>query len=208
MRYLNFTYVDAVTGRPVSETAARNGPKMPAVAGLQFGFALESLYPAAVPSLYGTCEDGASLDVPGVLGELTLEQYEAARETEMASRLTQAKVAAIAANNAAYEAAIALMTADYPSSEIATWERQRAEALAWEADPAAPTPWIDLAASARGLDRDQYLSRTLAKVQAFARASAWLTGLRQGADDAIRAADSVAAVHAVAIDYTLPESAA
>lgn len=205
MRYLNFTYVDAVTRRPVSETAARNGPVMPTIAGLQFGFALESLYPTAVPSLYGTCDDNAELDVPGVLGELTLEQYEAAFEAEMTVRLEKARAAAIAANNVAYESAIALMTVDYPASEIATWERQRAEALAWEADPATPTPWIDLAASARGLDRVQYLTRTLAKVRAFSSASAWLTGRRQGIDDAIHAAITVESVHAISIDYALPE---
>ncbi len=108
------------------------------------------------------------------------------------------------ANNAAYESAIAALTADYPPSEIATWERQRAEALAWAADTAAPTPWIDIAAAARGLDRGEYLSRTLAKAQAFAQASAWLTGRRQGIDDALRAATTPAELAAVVIDYTLP----
>lgn len=207
MRYLSFTYVDAVTGRPISEAAALNGPAMPEVAGLQFGFALESRYPVAVPTLYGTCDSGASVDVPGVLEELTEPQYFAAMEDEADARLRGARAGAAAANNAAYEQAIALMTADYPPAEVQTWERQRAEALAWEADASADTPWIDLAASARGLDRDEYLSRTLAKVQAFATASAWLTGRRQGIDDSIRAAGTAGEVRAITIDYSLPESA-
>ena len=110
----------------------------------------------------------------------------------------------IEANNAAYETAIEQMTADYPAAEIQTWERQRAEVIAWEADQSAPTPWIDMAAGARGLARDEYLARTLAKVTAFAQASAWLTGRRQGIDDAIRAAKSPAELAAITIDYTLP----
>ncbi|NLY16658.1 MAG: hypothetical protein GXZ05_09830 [Gammaproteobacteria bacterium] len=204
MRYLKYTYVDAVTGVPITDAPARNGPAAPAVGGLAFGFALESLYPAAVPVLYGTCPDGVALDVPGVIAELTEAEYTSALDAEMISRLERARVDATAANNAAYEQAIALMTADYPPAEIQTWERQRAEALAWNEDASAETPWIDLAALARGLDREEYLVRTLAKVSAFAQASAWLTGRRQGIDDAIRAATSAVEVRAVVIDYALP----
>lgn len=109
-----------------------------------------------------------------------------------------------ASNNEQYEAAIGHMTSDYPTAEITTWERQRAEAVAWGTDPAAATPWIDIAATARGLDRDEYLARTLAKVNAFAVASAYLTGRRQGIDDQIRAATTAEELAAVVIDYTLP----
>ncbi|VVO30295.1 hypothetical protein [Pseudomonas fluorescens] len=109
-----------------------------------------------------------------------------------------------ASNNAQYEAAIAALTADYPAAEIATWERQRAEAVAWGADHAAATPWIDIAAAARGLERDEYLARTLDKVTAFASVSAYLTGRRQGIDDQLRAASSAEQLAAVLIDYTLP----
>jgi hypothetical protein len=108
------------------------------------------------------------------------------------------------ANNAQYDAAIALMTCDYPAAEITTWERQRAEVIAWSGDSTAATPWIDIATSARGLDREEYLSRTLAKVNAFAIASAYLTGRRQGIDDQIRAATTAEELAAVVIDYTLP----
>lgn len=208
MKYVKYTYVDAVTGVPVNQAPARNGPAMPAISGLEFGFALESLYPTSAPTLFGACPSSAALDTPGVIAELTKAEYASARDAEMISRLEQTKASAIAANNKAYEQAIAQMTADYPPAEIQTWERQRAEALAWEEDPAAPTPWIDLAAQARGLDRDDYLARTLAKVGDFAWASAWLTGRRQGIDDAVRAAASAEDVQAIVIDYALPGGAA
>lgn len=105
-----------------------------------------------------------------------------------------ARVEALKRNNFAYESAINTLTAGYPQSEIATWERQRAEALAWNADPAALTPWIDTAATARGITRTDYLSRTYTKAVQFAQASAHLTGLRQRYEREITEAANPASV--------------
>jgi len=110
-------------------------------------------------------------------------------------------------NNAAFEQAMLALTADYPPSEISSWERQRAEALGWQADNTAPTPWIDVAAQVRGVPRAEYLQRTVNKVQLFAHASAFLVGRRQAIDDAIRQADTSAGLEAIVIDYTLPGDA-
>lgn len=96
--------------------------------------------------------------------------------------------AAITLNNSAYESAIASLTAGYPPSEISTWERQRAEVMAWHLDDTSPTPWIDIAAQARGITRADYLARTYAKAAQFAQASAYLTGLRQRYETEIKAA--------------------
>ena len=59
------------------------------------------------------------------------------------------------------------LTAEYPAFEIQTWDVQKAEAVAWHADPTAATPVIDRMAERRGLDRETYLARTYARVQAF-----------------------------------------
>lgn len=200
MRYIKFTYVDTVTGVAITEAPAANGPAFPAVAGLEFAWARESQYPTDIPEFFGTCQDDADIAVPGVLGELSPEDWSSALTDEVSAR----RMKLTESNNTAYEQAVAKMTTGYPPAEIQTWERQRAEVIAWEADPNAPTPWIDLAASARGLDRGEFLARTLAKVTAFAQASAWLTGHRQGIDDAIRATSTLAALSAIIIDYTLP----
>lgn len=109
--------------------------------------------------------------------------------------------AAIALNNSAYESAIDALTAGYPPSEIATWERQRAEVMAWHLDDTSPTPWIDIAAQARGIPREDFLSRTYAKSAQFAQVSAYLTGLRQRYETEIKAAADPAAV---ITDYSLP----
>lgn len=110
---------------------------------------------------------------------------------------------ALLRNNSAYETAISALTGDYPPAEIATWEVQRQEANAWAADNSAATPWVDIAAAVRGLDREEYLGRTLAKAQAFAQASAWLTGRRQAIDDLIKTTPSDQ-LPSIVIDYTLP----
>lgn len=120
-------------------------------------------------------------------------------DTAIANK-AQALSATLIVNNEAYEAAIASLTAGYPPSEIATWERQRAESLAWYAADTAATPWIDVAAMARGIPRADYLARTYAKVAEFAQASAYLTGLRQRFETEIKAA---ADPSAVVMDYSL-----
>jgi hypothetical protein len=86
VKYLTFTQVDAVSGLPANEALMNAGPAYPAIAGLTFGFALESQYPIERPVFYGTCDDGADLALPGVLGEVTQAEYEAAEAAEMVAR--------------------------------------------------------------------------------------------------------------------------
>ncbi len=101
-------------------------------------------------------------------------------------------------NNNCYTAATRALTADYPQLEKDTWPTQDSEAAAWVAAPdAASTPWVDLAASERGIDREEYLRRTLVKAKQFKILSAFLTGRRQKFEDAIKAGD------APVLDYTL-----
>lgn len=90
-------------------------------------------------------------------------------------------------NNAAYEAATKALTADYPQLEKDTWPTQNEQAAAWVADPVnASTPWIDRAAAERGIDREEYLRRTLVKAEQFKILSAFLTGRRQKYEDEIK----------------------
>jgi len=86
MKYLKYTHVDAVTGIPVTDAPARNGPAMPAVAGLQFVWARESLYPTDQPQLFGTCPDESDTGIPGVLGVFVQQDFEVMQADEMAAR--------------------------------------------------------------------------------------------------------------------------
>lgn len=87
MRHIKFTYVDAVTGAPVSEAPALNGPVFPAVAGLEFAWARESQYPTAVPEFFGACPEDSDIAVPGVLGEYIEADWLTMRNDEMRARI-------------------------------------------------------------------------------------------------------------------------
>lgn len=86
MKYIKYTYVDAVTGIPVSAEPAANGPAQPAVIGLAFAWARESRYPTDVPEFFGTCPDDSDTDAPGVLGVFLQSDWEQMRSDEMAAR--------------------------------------------------------------------------------------------------------------------------
>ena len=63
MKYIKFTYVDAVTGISIASEPAANGPVFPNVVGLEFAWARESAYPTDVPEFFGTCPDDADTQV-------------------------------------------------------------------------------------------------------------------------------------------------
>lgn len=108
-------------------------------------------------------------------------------------------------NNEAYISITESVTKSYPELEKDTWPTQQREVIAWMANPDAPTPWINIAAAARGIDRIDYLQRSYAKASQFEAVSAYLTGLRQKYEDCIKAATTVAQVKAVALVYQLPQ---
>lgn len=112
MRYLKFTYVDAVTGVSVADSPAKNGPAMPSVDGLQFVWARESQYPTLTPELFGTCPDTSDTTKPGVMAMMDEAEWLSARQRENADRRTltaqqiadrrwQAEVAGITVNGMA-----------------------------------------------------------------------------------------------------------
>lgn len=95
--------------------------------------------------------------------------------------------ARLQANNAAYSAATVAITANYPQLEKDTWPTQDQEAAAWLVSADAQTPWIDRAAAERGIDREEYLRRTIVKSRQFKLLSSFLTGRRQKYEDQIKA---------------------
>lgn len=124
MKYLKYTHVDAVTGIPVTQAPARNGPAAPAVVGLQFVWARESRYPTEQPELFGTCPDESDTDVPGVLGVFVQHDFEVMQADEMAARAALvprrwvAKLAFRSRFTAAERAAIEFAALDDPSAAI------------------------------------------------------------------------------------------
>ncbi len=101
-----------------------------------------------------------------------------------------------------FNTAIQQITAGYPSSEIASWDKQEAEARAFIADENAVTPLIDALATARGISKTDVADRIVAKADLFAATSGHLIGYRQSLEDLLdiiaadedATADDVAAI--------------
>lgn len=108
--------------------------------------------------------------------------------------------------NAACDAALASLTAEYPSSELLTFDKQEAEARALIAAPDTSAPLLTSLAAARGLGATELALRVIAKADAFATASGHVIGLRQKDEDRLKAAQSFDDVAAIIPEYRLPEA--
>lgn len=102
--------------------------------------------------------------------------------------------------NEGYESACAGLKQGMPMSEILTWDIQKIEAEAWAMNPVIATPFCDGIAGARGMDRQVFLEKVLAKVAAYNQHISLFTGLRQRCEDRIMAAETIADIYAVVWD--------
>lgn len=155
MKYLSWTYVDAQTGIPCLIAPTRNGPANPAVAGLAFGFALESRYPAAYPVFYGTCADDADTNIPGVLEVIDQAGYEAALAGEMTARRAKLVVTMRQARRALLDAGL-LDQVDAAIAAIADATERRQAEIDWEYATTVERlwPWVQALGAALGLSAE------------------------------------------------------
>lgn len=91
-----------------------------------------------------------------------------------------------------------------PQFERDSWAAQALEAQAWAVDKNAPTPILAGIARARGVPLDELRAKALAKSNAYTALTASVAGQRQALEDQIRAADTPAALDAIAIAYHPP----
>lgn len=113
--------------------------------------------------------------------------------------LASVRAAKLAEINAAADAAIAAMTATYPAGEVATFDKQEAEARAYLADATAPTPLLSALSTARGLDRAELVRRVIVKADAFAVASGTIIGQRQALEDVLDLCTCMEEVRRIAV---------
>ncbi|MBZ0105434.1 MAG: hypothetical protein K8H84_07355 [Sulfuricella denitrificans] len=118
------------------------------------------------PALIGKRWDGAAFGLP------------------VPASLLEAKAARTQALRDYFEAIVSAVKADAAPYEIATWETQRTEYMAWEANNASPTPYVAGLASARGMTIPDLMAKIAAKVTAFAA----LQGTQHALETAINAA--------------------
>ena len=143
MKYIKFTYVDAVTGISIASHPTANGPAFPPVTGLVYEWARESQYPTPVPEFFGTCPADADTQIDGVLGVFEQADWEQMKADEMADRAIVAREAAKAAR-AINVANIKVTTAagnTFDGDEVAQARMDRAVRLL-EAGFAPTVNWV------------------------------------------------------------------
>ena len=118
--------------------------------------------------------------------------------------LEEAKAAKLAEINAAADRALSKLTATYPDREIATFDKQEAEARAYAADPTAATPLLSALSQARGMELPELVRRVIAKADAFAVASGSIIGQRQALEDRLNACATLEEVEALTVAITMP----
>ena len=118
--------------------------------------------------------------------------------------LEQTKAAKLSEINKAADAAIATLTATYPDRELATFDKQEAEARAYAADPTASTPLLSALAEARGISLPDLVERVLAKADAFAVASGSIIGQRQALEDRLDACTTLEEVQGITVNISMP----
>lgn len=106
--------------------------------------------------------------------------------------------------NAAADKAISTLTAAYPDREIATFDKQEAEARAYAADPTASTPLLSALAQARGIELPELVRRVIAKADAFAVASGSIIGQRQALEDRLDTCTTIEEVRAITVNIAMP----
>ena len=126
----------------------------------------------------------------------------------MLAGLANAKAFKLEEINDRCEAALQGLTATYPDTERLTFDQQKQEAEARQADASAVCPLLAPLAEARGITLDDLAARVLGKAAAFSAASGTLIGQRQRMEDALEACASVEDVQAITVIYSLPGGAA
>ena len=147
-------------------------------AGREFRNALGELL-VNIPS---TLEPVASVPTPEAP---TLDELRAGKEAEI---------------NAAYAAAAAALAQGYPDAERETWPVQIMESTAVLDGSDDATPWIDAAAPARGITREELATKIRDMDLQYRQIIGALTGKRQALRDLTLAAETPEAIDAVVWD--------
>lgn len=84
MKYVQFTYVDAQTGIPLSEAPAANGPSIPE--GIIPTFDIESSRTQQAPIIYGFIDEEYDGEIPSFVQEVDEEYFFLAFKNELKER--------------------------------------------------------------------------------------------------------------------------
>ena len=144
------------------------------------------------------------IDAAGLLIQTELDK-EQAKADLMNSFDYQQKVKVAKIADAAQKFIDSIITDVYPEFEKLTFEEQKKEALAWEADNSSLTPYLDLLAGARGIDRVELINKVIVKVNEFQQVCFYIAGQRQAKTEVAKSATTTAELDAIDLSYSLPQ---
>lgn len=95
MIYLSITQIDASTGIICTAEPMRTGPAYPQIKNCNIVWCNKSTWPipttstgahTRAPLFFGTCDDDAVINIPGVVATYTAEEYQALKTAEHQAR--------------------------------------------------------------------------------------------------------------------------
>lgn len=117
--------------------------------------------------------------------------------------LEEVKADKLAEINSLCESRLAQITPTYPDKELLTFDQQKSEAIAYQADPSAECPLLEALAAARGISLELLCEKVMAKAAVFSAASGTLIGQRQAYEDALELCTTKEEVAAIKPEYVL-----
>ena len=203
-------YIELATGRyPVSENdirAEHPNISFPRVFQGHQGFAW--VFPTPKPEfdpITKVCTEVApshqngmyfqSWSVSNIYG--TTEEAEAASIAAATEKISSLRASKLHSARQRCDSAMAELEKDYPQSEIKSWAKQEAEALAVSNQPNSPAPLLAAIAAERGIALDELAAKVLSKAAVFASAAGQIIGQRQAVEAAIMAATTVTELEAI-----------
>lgn len=121
--------------------------------------------------------------------------------------IEEARAAKLADVIQGYKAAFGPIEAAYPTEERETWPIQLEEARAYLADPSADTPMLSIMVAMRGKGESvgDFAGVVMANNAVYRLIAGYLTGQQQRMYAEVNALDTVEAVQAYQVAYTMPD---
>jgi len=158
MKYIQYTYVDAVTGISIAAQPAANGPAHPEVEGLEFVWARESEYPTNLPALFGACPDSSDIKIDGVAGEFIEIDWLQMQADEMNARLQKKQKSMVVTMRQARLALLqqGLLASIQPAIDSLDEPHRSGANIEWEYSQEVERnrPFVELLSQALGLTDD------------------------------------------------------
>ncbi len=118
-----------------------------------------------------------------IAGEISIQWFSTAEKATAAAELAALQNQTVIDN--AYCAQIKNIVGSISPSEMASWPKQEAQALAWQADNMANVPFIQNLATQRNITLGELVGRILQKAAIYEDLSSKALGQKHAAEDAL-----------------------